>query len=116
MRDHDAYSLELMVRVFDGVPEGLTRDEVLDNVSVYWFTNTAVSSARLYWDSSRTAKSGFFDPRKVTIPVAVSAFMRSTSGHPWSPLGRRSKQRSSGGRPAAVTTARTTRAWTTRSG
>ena len=49
--DHDARSLELIARVFDGQPEGLTRDDVLDNITLYWLTNTAVSSARLYWEN-----------------------------------------------------------------
>jgi pimeloyl-ACP methyl ester carboxylesterase len=70
MADHDATSLALIVRVFDGQKEGLTRDDVLDNVSLYWFTNTAVSSARLYWES----KLAFFAPKGIAIPVAVSAF------------------------------------------
>jgi pimeloyl-ACP methyl ester carboxylesterase len=56
--------------VFDGKPEGLTRDDILDNASLYWFTNTAVSSARLYWES----KLAFFAPKGVPIPMAVSAF------------------------------------------
>ncbi len=68
--DHDARSYELIARVFDGKTEGLTRDDVLDNVTLYWLTNTAVSSARLYWEY----KGGFFDVRNVSIPVAVSAF------------------------------------------
>ena len=51
MLDHDARSLALIARVFDGQPEGLTRDDILDNVTLYWLTNTAVSSARLYWES-----------------------------------------------------------------
>lgn len=70
MLDHDAASLALIARVFAGQPEGLTPDDVLDNVSLYWFTNTAVSSARLYWES----KLAFFAPKGVTIPTAVSAF------------------------------------------
>jgi pimeloyl-ACP methyl ester carboxylesterase len=70
MLDHDAASQALMARVFDGQPEGLTRDDVLDNVTLYWVTNTAVSSARLYWES----KLAFFAPKGVAIPVAVSAF------------------------------------------
>src|SRR5207302_1153218 len=74
MLDHDARSYSLIARVFDGTPEGLTRDDILDNITMYWLTNTAVSSARLYWDTQQTAKSGFFDPRNVQIPVAVSAF------------------------------------------
>ena len=68
--DHDSASYALIARVFDGQPEGLTRDDILDNVTLYWLTNTAVSSARLYWEY----KGGFFDVRNVTIPVAVSAF------------------------------------------
>ena len=74
MLDHDARSYELIVRVFDGKPEGLTRDDILDNVTLYWLTNTAVSSARLYWDNNETAKKGFFDPKGVQIPVAVTVF------------------------------------------
>jgi pimeloyl-ACP methyl ester carboxylesterase len=70
IRDHDAASEELIVRVFDGQTEGLTRDDILENITLYWLTNTAVSSARLYWEY----KGGFFDPRGVSIPVAVSAF------------------------------------------
>ena len=68
--DHDARSLELISRVFDGHPEGLTRDNVLDNITLYWVTNTAISSARLYWEN----KLPFFDVKNVSIPVAVSAF------------------------------------------
>ncbi|MET0791440.1 MAG: epoxide hydrolase, partial [Polyangiaceae bacterium] len=70
MLDHDARSLALISRVFAGNAEGLTRDEVLDNVTLYWLTNTAISSARLYWES----KLAFFAPKNVRIPVAVSAF------------------------------------------
>src|ERR687886_1560086 len=51
MLDHDARSQEMIARVFDGKPEGLTKDDVLDNVTLYWVTNTAISSARLYWDN-----------------------------------------------------------------
>jgi pimeloyl-ACP methyl ester carboxylesterase len=68
--DHDASSYELIARVFDGKTEGLSRDDILDNITLYWLTNTAVSSARLYWEY----KGGFFDVRNVTIPVAVSVF------------------------------------------
>ncbi len=68
--DHDRKSTELMARSFDGVPEGLTPDDILDNASLFWFTNTAVSAARLYWEN----KLPFFTPKGVTIPVAVSAF------------------------------------------
>jgi len=68
--DHDARSYALIARVFDGRSEGLTRDDILDNITLYWLTNTAVSSARLYWEN----KLAFFDPKHVAIPVAVSAF------------------------------------------
>jgi len=70
MLDHDAQSLALITRVFEGKSEGLTRDDVLDNVTLYWLTNTAVSSARLYWES----KLPFFAPKGIAIPAAVSAF------------------------------------------
>ena len=70
MLDHDAVSMALISRVFSGKPEGLTRDDILDNVTFYWFTNTAVSSARLYWES----KLAFFAPKGVMVPTAVSAF------------------------------------------
>ncbi len=70
MLDHDARSLALIARVFDGQPEGLTRDDVLDNITLYWLTNTAVSSARLYWES----KLAFFAPKGIQIPTAVSVF------------------------------------------
>jgi pimeloyl-ACP methyl ester carboxylesterase len=68
--DHDRRSLELIARSFNGVPEGLTRDDVLDNATLFWLTNTAVSAARLYWEN----KLGFFLPKGVKIPVAVSVF------------------------------------------
>ncbi len=70
MLDHDARSQALIAQVFDGHSEGLTRDDILDNITLYWLTNTAVSSARLYWEN----KFAFFDPKHVTIPVAVSVF------------------------------------------
>ncbi|MGO4716636.1 epoxide hydrolase family protein [Bradyrhizobium sp. 2TAF24] len=74
MLDHDIRSYRMIARSFDGTPEGLTPDDVLDNVTLYWLTNTAISSARLYWDTARVAKGGFFDARGLRIPVAVSAF------------------------------------------
>jgi pimeloyl-ACP methyl ester carboxylesterase len=75
MLDHDIRSYGMISRVFDGKTEGLTRDDVLDNVTLYWLTNTAISSARLYWDTAQISTGGgFFDVRGVTIPVAVSAF------------------------------------------
>src|SRR6059036_2340664 len=70
MLDHDARSMALMSRVFDGQREGLTRDDILDNVTLYWLTNTTVSSARLYWES----KLAFFAPKNVPVPTAVTAF------------------------------------------
>jgi len=68
--DHDARSYELISRVFDGQSAGLTRDDVLDNITLYWLTNTAISSGRLYWEN----KLPFFDVKNVTTPVAVSVF------------------------------------------
>ena len=75
MLDHDIRSYRMISRVFDGKTEGLTRDDVLDNITLYWLTNTGVSSARLYWDTAQISTGGgFFDVRGVQIPVAVSAF------------------------------------------
>jgi pimeloyl-ACP methyl ester carboxylesterase len=75
MIDHDAASQEMIARVFDGKTEGLSKDDILDNVTLYWLTNTAISSARLYWDTTQISTGGgFFDVRGITIPVAVSAF------------------------------------------
>jgi pimeloyl-ACP methyl ester carboxylesterase len=74
MLDHDARSYSLIARVFDGQHEGLSRDDILDNITLYWLTNTAVSSARLYWDTQQVSTSGFFDPRNVQIPVVVTVF------------------------------------------
>ena len=75
MIDHDIRSYRMIARAFDGKPEGLTRDDILDNVTLYWLTNTAICSARLYWDTRHNLPpGGFFDVRGVKIPVAVSAF------------------------------------------
>jgi len=68
--DHDAWSYALISRVFDGQSEGLTRDDVLDNITITWLTNTALSGARLYWEN----KLAYFSVKGVSIPVAVSAF------------------------------------------
>lgn len=68
--DHDKLSYELIARVFDGQQEGLTRDDVLDNITITWLSNSAISGARLYWEN----KLPFFAPLDVKIPVAVSAF------------------------------------------
>ncbi|MDM0022276.1 epoxide hydrolase family protein [Variovorax saccharolyticus] len=70
MLDHDARSYALIARVFNGQSEGLTRDDILDNITLYWLTTTGVSSARLYWES----KLPFFAPKNLSIPVAVSVF------------------------------------------
>jgi pimeloyl-ACP methyl ester carboxylesterase len=70
MLDHDDRSRALISRVFDGASEGLSRDDILDNVTLYWLTNTAVSSARLYWES----KLAFFAPKGVDLPMGVSAY------------------------------------------
>jgi pimeloyl-ACP methyl ester carboxylesterase len=70
--DHDARSYELISRVFAGKAEGLTRDDILDNITIAWLTNTAISGGRLYWEN--WAKVGFFNTKGVGIPVAVSVF------------------------------------------
>jgi pimeloyl-ACP methyl ester carboxylesterase len=70
--DHDARSYELISRVFSGESAGLTRDDILDNITIAWLTNTALSGARLYWEN--WGKLGFFDAKGVAIPVAVSVF------------------------------------------
>ena len=70
--DHDARSYELISRVFQGQTEGLTRDDVLDNITITWLTNTALSGARLYWEN--WGKLGYFSAKGVSIPVAVSVF------------------------------------------
>jgi pimeloyl-ACP methyl ester carboxylesterase len=68
--DHDTRSYELIARVFGGKKEGLTKDDILDNITHYWLTKTGVSSSRLYWEN----KLPFFAPKNVAIPVAVSIF------------------------------------------
>ena len=70
MIDHDSQSYDLIVRVFDGESEGLTQEDIVENITLYWLTNTAVSSARLYWES----KLPFFAPKGISIPTAVSAY------------------------------------------
>jgi pimeloyl-ACP methyl ester carboxylesterase len=73
MLDHDAYSLEDIASAFRGEPVGnLTRDEVLDNITLTWVTNTGVSSGRIYWENTLD----FFDAKGVTVPAAVSVFPR----------------------------------------
>jgi pimeloyl-ACP methyl ester carboxylesterase len=73
MLDHDARSYEDIAAAFEGHPVGnLTRDEVLDNITLTWVTNTGISSGRLYWENTL----GFFDVKGVTVPAAVSVFPR----------------------------------------
>ncbi len=76
--DHDIWSMEMMTRVFDGGSEGLTRDDILDNITLYWLTNTGVSSGRLYWEN----KLNFFAPKNVPVPVAVSSFPEDIDAPP----------------------------------
>jgi pimeloyl-ACP methyl ester carboxylesterase len=71
--DHDARSYELIARVFAGASEGLTRDDVLDNITLAWLTNTAVSGGRLYWEFTEK-RGSFFAVKGVTVPTAVSVF------------------------------------------
>lgn len=68
--DHDDKSYQLITRVFEGKSEGLTPDDILDNITLYWLTNTGVSAARLYWEN----KLAFFSPKGVKVPTAVSVF------------------------------------------
>jgi pimeloyl-ACP methyl ester carboxylesterase len=72
--DHDARSLELISRAFAGQPTGLTRDDVLDNITLFWLTTTGLSSARLYWERVEAGGFAFFSVKGVSIPVAVSVF------------------------------------------
>jgi pimeloyl-ACP methyl ester carboxylesterase len=71
MQDHDPVSMQLIARAFDGEPTGLTRDDVLDNATLFWLTNTTISAARLYWEGFPKAD---FGPKNISIPVAVSVF------------------------------------------
>ena len=83
MLDHDAVSEEqLSHTIVDGQPFGaITRDDIIDNVTLYWLTNTAISSARLYWEN----EFGFFGVKNISIPVAVSVFPgeRYQAPHSW---------------------------------
>jgi pimeloyl-ACP methyl ester carboxylesterase len=80
--DHDKDSYEMIAPAFFGNPGGLSRDDVLDNITMYWLTKTAISSARLYWEN----KLGLFNVVGVTIPVGVSAFPHEiyTAPQSWS--------------------------------
>src|SRR5262245_26006224 len=70
MIDHDIRSYRMIARVFDGQSEGLSKEDIVDNITLYWLTNTAISSARLYWES----KLAFFAPKNVQLPTGVSVF------------------------------------------
>jgi hypothetical protein len=70
MIDHDPWSLDLITRAFQGDPTGLTPDDVLDNITLFWLTGTGVSAARVYWEYKGT----FFGVKNVTVPVGVSVF------------------------------------------
>jgi pimeloyl-ACP methyl ester carboxylesterase len=72
--DNDLWSQELIARAADGQGDGLTRDDILDNITLYWLTDTAISSSRLYQEN----KLAFFAPMGVKVPVAVSAFAEET--------------------------------------
>ncbi len=81
--DHDIASLQMIGRAFDGMTEGLSRDDVLDNITITWLTNTAISGARLYWEAMPRTSSGFgieknnvhfFEPFGVKAPIAVTRF------------------------------------------
>jgi pimeloyl-ACP methyl ester carboxylesterase len=81
--DHDILSYEMIARAFDGEPEGMSRDDVLDNITITWLTNTAISGARLYWEALPRTSAGFgiernnvhfFEPIGVTAPIAVTQF------------------------------------------
>jgi pimeloyl-ACP methyl ester carboxylesterase len=77
MLDHDADSYEKISRAFlEGDPSGdLTRDRVLDNITLYWLTNTATSAARLYWEYSRGLTAAIKQPPPhVSLPVAFTVF------------------------------------------
>ena len=74
--DHDIWTYKMIARVFDGETEGLTRDDIVDNITLYWLTNTGVSSARLYWEN----KNAFFAPKGVNIPTVVSVFPEDIPG------------------------------------
>ena len=68
--DHDIWTYRQIARLFDGETLGLSKDDILDNITLYWLTNTGVSSARLYWEN----KLAFFAPKGVKVPTVVSAF------------------------------------------
>jgi pimeloyl-ACP methyl ester carboxylesterase len=72
--DHDAGTYEHLARLFAGAPYGeITREDWLDNTSLYWLTNTATSAARLYWQLAVTGQN-FYAAADVSLPAAVSVF------------------------------------------
>jgi hypothetical protein len=80
MIDHDLLSYQAISRLFvDGTPYGaLTRDDILDNITLSWLTTTGISAGRLYWEN----KLSFFEPKGVSIPVAVSVFPEEVDAAP----------------------------------
>ncbi|HYX45798.1 MAG TPA: epoxide hydrolase [Sphingomicrobium sp.] len=74
--DHDIWTYKQIARLFEGDQLGLTRDDIVDNITLYWLTRTAVSSARLYWENH----NAFFAFKGVKIPVVVSAFPEEIPG------------------------------------
>jgi pimeloyl-ACP methyl ester carboxylesterase len=73
MLDHDLFSFQDIAQAFSGDPVGnLTRDQILDNITLTWLTNTGVSSGRIYWENTLD----FFDVKGATVPAAVSVFPR----------------------------------------
>jgi hypothetical protein len=85
--DHDAKSVDLIARAFAGETTGLTRDDVLDNITLFWLTNTFVSAGQLYWENKHT----FFGPKGVRVPVVLSVFpVESCIRRPAAGLRRRS--------------------------
>ena len=79
--DHDIWTYRMIARVFDGAAEGLTKEDIVDNITLYWLTRTGVSSARLYWEN----KNPFLTPKGVNIPTVVSVFPEDIPG----PISRR---------------------------
>ena len=105
MLDHDAFSYDDIASAFSGEQVGsLSRDEVLDNITLTWVTNTGMSSGRLYWENTL----GFFDVKDVKVPAAVSVFPRELYQAPrsWTEKAY----------PGSSTSTRSTRAITSRPG
>jgi pimeloyl-ACP methyl ester carboxylesterase len=70
MIDHDPHSYQQIAHAFEGHPEGsLTRDQILDDITLYWVTNTGASAARLYWESARVVYKG-----QVSVPTGFTVF------------------------------------------